>query len=81
MLVSLSSPLLKLKTAFHHFTNPVLLLLCIGGALRNGAGIVWAYNIVLFFDEYHPGTNVSIPQYLLLIQLGHFNIGNRRRTG
>ena len=49
----------KLKTALRAFTNPVLLLLCLAGAIRNGAGLCWAYNILLFFNEYWPGTNVS----------------------
>ncbi|ELT91494.1 hypothetical protein CAPTEDRAFT_23970, partial [Capitella teleta] len=49
----------ELKTAVHHFSDASLLLLCVGGALRNGAGFVWAYNIVIFFEEYHPGTNTE----------------------
>jgi len=51
--------LAKLKNAATNFTDPCLLLLCLGGAVRNGAGLVFAYNIIIFFDEYHPGVNVS----------------------
>ena len=55
-----SSMLRKLKTAAKHFADPVLLMLCLAGSIRNGAGLVWAYNIVLFFGEYWPEVNVSI---------------------
>ena len=34
-------------------------MLCFSGAVRNGAGLVWAYNILLFFDEYWPDVRVS----------------------
>ena len=49
----------KMKEAARHFLSPVLILLSLGGAIRNGAGIVWAYNIVLFFNEYQSGIQVS----------------------
>ncbi|CAH1786619.1 unnamed protein product [Owenia fusiformis] len=49
----------KLKRACLVFLNPILLILCLGGAIRNGAGIVWAYNINNFFRFYHPGTRVE----------------------
>ena len=49
----------RLKIVASHFRNPVLLMLCLAGAIRNGAGLVWVYNIVLFFNEYHPEVNVS----------------------
>ena len=48
----------KLRVAFYRFMDPLLLLLCFAGALRNGAGIVWAYNIAIFFDTYHPDVQV-----------------------
>jgi hypothetical protein len=47
-----------LRFACRKFADPVLILLSLGGAIRNGAGFVWAFNIVQFFDEYHPETNV-----------------------
>ena len=50
----------QLKSVCKYFCGAVLLIVSLGGAIRNGAGIVWAYNIVPFFDQYHPDTNVSI---------------------
>ena len=49
----------KLRVAASSFLDPSLLTLCLAGALRNGAGIVWAYNIAIFFQEYHPNVQVS----------------------
>ena len=60
----------KLRRAAGYFCNPALVLLCIGGAVRNGAGLVWAYNLVIFFDAYHPDTRV-IPATLSLSQYVH----------
>ena len=51
--------LAKLKEAARRFVRPSLLLLCLGGAIRNGAGIVSAYNLVLFYADYHPEVKVS----------------------
>jgi hypothetical protein len=39
--------------------SPPLVLLCVAGAIRNGAGIVSAYNVVNFFAQYHPQVVVS----------------------
>jgi hypothetical protein len=50
----------KLKQAAKCFLDPLLLMVCLAGAVRNGAGIVWAYNSVNFFDQYHPDVNVRI---------------------
>jgi hypothetical protein len=47
-----------LRFARRQFVDPTLILLSLGGAIRNGAGFVWAFNIVQFFKEYHPETNV-----------------------
>ena len=58
-ILQIKGTLAKLKRAAKSFTDPCLLLLCLGGAIRNGAGLVFAYNIIIFFDEYHPGVNVS----------------------
>ncbi|KAK2150664.1 hypothetical protein LSH36_396g03020 [Paralvinella palmiformis] len=57
--------LAKLKNAATNFTDPCLLLLCLGGAVRNGAGLVFAYNIIIFFDEYHPGVNILSAPFLV----------------
>ena len=48
----------KLRVAWSTFCNPDLLLLSLSGAIRNGAGIVWAYNILVFFNEYWPDVDV-----------------------
>ena len=54
------SILSNLREAIKRFGNPALLLLCLGGAIRNGAGICWAYSTVNFFNQYHPGTRVRM---------------------
>ena len=56
---SISGGLAKLRRAGTYFIDPVLVVLCLAGAIRNGAGIVWAFNNVPFFDKYHPGTKVN----------------------
>ena len=50
-----------------YFADLILLILCLGGAIRNGAGIVWAYNSVNLFNAYHPEVDVS--KLVLVIQL------------
>ena len=54
----------KLKLAARSFADPILLVLCLGGAVRNGAGIVWAYNSVNFFEQYQPDVDVRTEQTL-----------------
>ena len=49
----------KIKEALRWFARPSLLLICLGGAIRNGGGIAIAYNFVLFYQEYHPEVKVS----------------------
>ncbi|CAH1787144.1 unnamed protein product, partial [Owenia fusiformis] len=58
--VAMASNASKFKEALRTFTNPVLLFLCLGGAIRNGGGYVWSYNINNFFTYYHPGTRVEM---------------------
>ena len=59
MLTVVIGQLSKLRIALYRFMDPLLLMLCFAGALRNGAGIVWAYNIAIFFDNYHTDVHVS----------------------
>ena len=49
----------NLKEAIGYFADPIILTLCLGGAIRNGAGIVWEYNAVNFFNIYRPGVEVD----------------------
>ncbi|XP_006816229.1 uncharacterized protein LOC102801004 [Saccoglossus kowalevskii] len=42
------------------FCNPSLLFICFAGAVRNGAGYVWAYNTQPFFDQYYPEVNTGM---------------------
>ena len=43
------------------YLQPALLLLCIGGGFRLGAGLVWAYNVKPFFTQlYCEEVNVGI---------------------
>ena len=55
----LSGMLSKMKTAAGYFIDPVLLVFCLAAGVRNGAGVVWSYNVLQYFDQYQPGVNVS----------------------
>lgn len=55
----ISSLTKKLRQAARCFLSPTLILLCIAGAIRNGAGITLAFNVVNFFTQYHPDVVVS----------------------
>ncbi|XP_013414102.1 probable sphingolipid transporter spinster homolog 2 isoform X2 [Lingula anatina] len=49
----------KFLTAMKFFVNPVLMCLCIGGAIRQGGGYTWAYNIKNYFDHYFPSVKTE----------------------
>ncbi|PVD22103.1 hypothetical protein C0Q70_17907 [Pomacea canaliculata] len=44
------SPCQKLCRTLRMFSQPSLILLCLGGSLRNAAGYVWAYNSQPYFE-------------------------------
>ena len=45
-----------------------LLLLCIGGGLRQGGGLVWSYNVKAYFTHYYCGS-VNVGNYLSWVPL------------
>ena len=45
------------------YLQPALILLCVGGGIRLGAGLVWAYNVKAYFDQLHCG-EVDVGEYL-----------------
>nr|XP_054769576.1 uncharacterized protein LOC129277421 [Lytechinus pictus] len=57
----------KLKMVMACFCSPSLLILCLAGSIRNGAGYVWGYNTQLYFTTYYP--EVSTGQWLSWIPL------------
>ncbi|XP_072176914.1 MFS-type efflux pump MSMEG_3705-like [Diadema setosum] len=57
----------KLKMVAKCFCSPSLLLICLAGSIRNGAGYVWGYNTQPYFNQYFP--SVSTGQWLSWIPL------------
>ena len=62
------------KTAVKSYFQIPLLLLCIGGGLRNGGGLVWAYNTKAYFRIYFCNTT-GVGTYLSWIPLVGGSIG------
>jgi MFS family permease len=56
--------------------SPPLLLLCVGGSIRNAAGIVWAYNVNSFFQNQHNLSHEQIAAYLSWIPLVAGSLGS-----
>lgn len=48
--------------------NPSLLLLCFAGGIRQGGGLVWAYNVKFYFAQYYC-SSVSVGTYLSWVPL------------
>lgn len=48
--------------------QPSLLLLCLAGGIRQGGGLVWAYNVKSYFDRYYCSA-VSVGTYLSWVPL------------
>ena len=57
-----------LKKVLHSYLQPGLLLLCVGGGLRQGGGLVWAYNVKAYFHQYYCG-RVNVGDYLSWVPL------------
>lgn len=49
----------KLLAVLVTFLSPSLLMLCLAGSIRNGAGYVWGFNTQNFFNEYYPTTSTG----------------------
>ena len=57
-----------LKKVLWSYLQPSLLLLCVAGGLRQGGGLVWAYNVKAFFNQYYCG-RVNVGEYLSWVPL------------
>ena len=57
-----------LKKVLWSYLQPSLLLLCVAGGLRQGGGLVWAYNVKAFFNQYYCG-RVNVGDYLSWVPL------------
>lgn len=57
-----------LKKVLHSYLQPGLLLLCVGAGLRQGGGLVWAYNVKAYFHQYYCG-RVNVGDYLSWVPL------------
>ena len=57
-----------LKRVLNTYLQPGLLLLCVGGGLRQGGGLVWAYNVKAYFKQYYCG-RVNVGDYLSWVPL------------
>lgn len=44
------------KKVLQAYLQPALILMCVAGGIRLGAGLVWAYNVKTFFSELHCNT-------------------------
>jgi len=56
------------------FTNPALLLLLVAAMARHTAGLSWAYNTRLFFQNYHPHFDLGYWILLASVVGGSFGV-------
>ena len=40
-----------IKKVLQAYMNPALLIMCVAGGFRLGAGLVWAYNVKAYFSQ------------------------------
>jgi MFS family permease len=69
----LSSKISELCYVLKTFLSPSLILLCIAGGIRNGAGLVFAYNVDSFFTQYR---HANAAQYMSWIPLVGGTLGS-----
>jgi len=62
-----------LQKLVRSFTNPALLLLLIAAMARHTAGLTWAYNTRLYFQNYHP--HFDLGYWILLASVGGGSFG------
>ncbi|XP_072045497.1 MFS-type efflux pump MSMEG_3705-like [Amphiura filiformis] len=55
-----ATALQRLTLAAKQFLSPSLLLICIAGSIRNGAGYVWGFNTQNYFNLYYPNENTGL---------------------
>ena len=62
------------KMAMKSYLQLPLILLCIGGGLRNGGGLVWAYNTKAYFRLYYCNTT-DVGSFLSWVPLVGGSVG------
>lgn len=55
--------------------KPSMLLLCLAGGIRQGGGLVWAYNVKSYFDQYYC-SSTSVGVYLSWVPLVGGTLGS-----
>jgi hypothetical protein len=53
----------------YFLAHPPLILVCVAGAIRNGAGLVWAYNTNLFYSQTRNLSPQEIAKYMSWVPL------------
>ena len=53
----------------YFLAHPPLILVCLAGAIRNGAGLVWAYNTNLFYSHTRNLSSQEIATYMSWVPL------------
>ena len=51
------------KKVLQGYLQPALIVMCVAGGFRMGAGVVWAYNVKTYFSQLH-GESVNVGVYL-----------------
>ena len=63
----MSSKISELCHVLRMFLSPSLILLCIAGGIRNGAGLVFAYNVDSFFTQYRHANAAHYMSWIPLV--------------
>lgn len=56
------------KKVLKAYLQPALLIMCVAGGVRLGAGIVWAYNVKSYFSQLYC-KSVNVGEYLSWVPL------------
>lgn len=49
-----------IKKVLQAYLQPALILMCVAGGIRLGAGLVWAYNVKTYFNQLYCGVDVGV---------------------
>ena len=63
------------KKVFRAYLDPALLIMCVAGGVRLGAGLVWAYNVKAYFGQMYC-ERVDVGQYLSWVPLVGGTLGS-----
>ena len=56
------------KKVLHAYLHPALIIMCVAGGIRLGAGLVWAYNVKIYFGQLYC-EHVNVGEYLSWVPL------------